>query len=223
MQYDLFADLEVDTTTPFTDRIVCVLGTFSIPTKQLISKICSMGGECKASTKVSRNVHYILIGQNVPGEQLDYLRTVNFHGYYPRILTESDFQAISQGHYAGYEVAQTIQKQLHLTYQHYLTLRPQLKAHSTILYTSELYVAPDTHTPQAELFQRLGDRGIYANAYIDDTTDYIVISDATLHRLEQGEGDEVLHYIEQRYNASHTQSYRYAILSESDVLQWLNA
>lgn len=221
MQLDLFADQPVDTSTPFTDRVVCIVGTFRLPQKQLIKRITEMGGDCKATTKVSRNVHYVLMGENAPMEQCEALRTLNFNGYQPRVLGQTELDEILAGRYDAYRVPQTITKDLHLNLQHYLALHPTLDNQSNMLYTRELYVAPDTLTPQMELYQQLGNRGIYANPYIDDTTDYIVISDASLARLQRGETDETLRYIEEQYNASRSPAYRYVMLSESEVKQML--
>ena len=64
-------------------------------------------------------------------------------------------------------------------------------------------------------------RGVYANAYIDDTTDALVISDASLQRLRDGQTDDSLHYIEQCYNQSRSQAFRYVMTSEGELLAWL--
>lgn len=223
MQYDLFADQGVDFQTPFTDRVVCLVGSFHLPIKQLAKKISEMGADCKPSTKISRNVHFVLMGDNPPAEQLEYLRMLNFHGFYPRILSEKDFQDICNGHYAPYMVPEKIQKTLHLSLQHFLTSHPTLRPQENQLYTHELFVASDTHTPQDMLYQQLGDRGIYANGYMDDTTDIIIISDASLQHLQEGQTDATLQYIEQQYNESHTQTYRYTMLCEKELLDWLAA
>lgn len=223
MQYDLFADQELYVQTPFTDCVVCLVGSFSVSTKQLVKKLCEMGADCKPSTKISRNVHYVIVGDNPPADQMEYLRNLNFHGYYPRLLSERDYQDICKGHYAPYQVPKNIQKTLHLTLQHFLTSHPTLQPGENLLYTHELFVAPDTQTPQEILFQQLGDLGIYANSYIDDTTDFIIISENSLQHLQEGHTDATLQYIEQQYNASHTQTYRYTMLSEKELLNWIGA
>ena len=223
MQYDLFADQEFVTQTPFTGRTVCVLGTFTLPTKQLIKQLCEMGADCKPTTKVSRNVHFVLVGENPPLEQIEALRNLNFNGYMPRIISEMDFHEIRNGHYASYEVPEKIQKTLHLTLSHYTTLHPTLDPTVNSLYTREIFVAPDTRTPQETFFQKLGDKGIYANTYIDDTTDMIIISADSLQRLKEGKSDNTIQYIEQQYNLASTQTFRYVILCEDEVLAWLIA
>ncbi|MBO4641465.1 MAG: hypothetical protein J5661_01205 [Bacteroidaceae bacterium] len=222
-QLDLFSDDSFTVDTPFTERVVCVLGTFSMPQKQLFLRLREMGAECKPGLRVSRNVHFVLVGTNAPQDQLDYLQTLAFHGFVPRVLHQQELDDIFQGHYAPYRVDKRIRKDLHLTYQHYQQFRLDLYSRQNLLYTRELYVAPDTKIPTEEFYQRLGDRGIYANLYIDDTTDAIVISDASLERLKMGETDDVIRYIEGKYNATRSQSYHYTIISEGQLVEWLES
>ena len=222
-QLDLFSDDSFTVDTPFTERVVCVLGTFSMPQKQLILRLRDMGAEYKPGIRVSRNVHYVLVGKGAPQDQLDYLQTLAFHGFVPRVLHQQELDDILQGHYTPYRVDKTIRKNLRLTYQHYLQFRMDLPSGENLLYTRELYVAPDTRIPMEEFYQQLGNRGIYANPYIDDTTDYLVISDASLERLKTGESDDAIRYIEGKYNASRSQYYRYTIIPEGQLVEWLNS
>jgi len=223
MQYELFADTDFKQETPFTDRVVCALGSFTLSSRALQERLLAMGADFKASTKVSRNVHFVLKGRGAPQDQLEYLQTLAFNGYCPRVLEQPQLNEILAGHYADYFVSQKIQKQLHLTMQHYLQFQVDYSGGLNPLYTKELYVSPDTRTPQTELFQRLGDRGIYANPYIDETTDVLVISDKTLSDLEAGRSNEVLRYIEETYNKSKAQSYRFVMTSESRLLAFLSS
>ena len=222
MQYNLFDHADFSSSPPFEGRSLCALGTFSMPAKQLQKHLLAMGADFKPSAKVSRNVHYVLVGRGAPQDQLEYLETLAFHGYCPRVLYQEDLDRIFQGHYDSYAVPLEIRKQLHLTYRHYQLFRMEQMVGQNPLYTKELYVAPDTRTPQHRLYQLLGDRGVYANPYIDDTTDVLVVSDSTLQHLQEGNSDAVIQYIEETYNASRAQSYRYALTSESELLAWLD-
>lgn len=218
-QLDLFADQALELNTPFTDRAVCLVGKFRMAKNELKKRLTSMGAELKDS--VSRNVHFVVLGNEVPEAQQEKLLELQANGFHPRTLSATDLNNILEGHYAGYEVEKEIQKDLHITVQHYLRFRPTLTKGSNPLYTHELYIAPDTQTEQHTLYQLLGNRGIYANPYMDDTTDVLVVSDATIQRLERGETDDTLRYIQQQYNTSRAQSYNYAILTESELLAWL--
>lgn len=221
-QLDLFTDESFTSDTPFTDRVVCVLGAFSMASKHLMQRLQDMGADIKSSLKVSRNVHYVLVGRGAPQDQLDTLRMLAFHGYCPRVLYQHDLDLIFQGYYSDYRVPLEIGKSLKLTYQHYLQSHVQMDGVHNPLYTSEVYVAPDTLTPSQELYQQLGDRGVYANPYIDDTTAVILLSDNTLHLLQQGQTNDVIRTIEDAYNKSRSQTFRYQFVSETDVLNWLS-
>ena len=88
----------------------------------------------------------------------------------------------------------------------------------SIMLMKELFLPSDAPTA---LYQMLGNRGIYANTYIDDTTDVVVISDSSLRHLQEDTTDDTLHYIEQQYNQSRAQTFRFSLTSEGDLLTWL--
>jgi len=221
-QLDLFGDMTFTQDTPFTDRVVCVLGSFTLSQKNLFQRLQELGADAKPSTKVSRNVHFVLVGRGAPQDQLDYLQTLSFHGYSPRVLYQHDLDQILQGHYSDYRVSKEISKSLHLTYQHYLRFRTNLDAKLNPMYMHEVFVASNTQTPSEELYQRLGNKGVYANPYIDDSTDVLLLADETIQKLKDGETDGVIANIENTYNASRSQNYSYVIVPESEVLSWLD-
>ena len=216
----LFGDDMQDSRSPLSGRVVCMLGSFTQSNAVMQRKLREQGADYKPSTRVSRNVHYVLVGRGAPQDQIDYLATLAFNGYHPRVLTQQDWDAIMQGQWEEYRTPLQIEKHLHLTIQHYLSSRVDYDARMNPLYTHELFVAPDTETPQEELYQLLGDRGIYANPYIDDSTDVLVISEQTLEHLRAGETDSVLQSIEKTYNASRAQQYRYVMTTERELMEW---
>lgn len=215
MQYELFSDADFQQETPFTGRSVCLLGGFRLAGKAMQQKLQALGADVKPG--LSRNLHFVVMGRNVPASDLEYLQQLAFHGYCPRVLSAEQLDDILQGHYSAYMVPEAISKQLHLTEQHYLSSCLTYGTTANPLYTKELYLAPDV---SPELYQALGNRGIYANPYIDETTDVLVISDATRQRLQRGESDETLAYIEHQYNASRAQTFRYVMTTESDLRAW---
>ncbi len=222
MQYELFSESDFQQDSPLAGRTVCALGAFSLSSRALQERLLALGADFRPGTKVSRNTHYVLVGRGAPQDQMEYLRTLAFHGYCPRVLSATELDDLLAGHYAPYRVPLKIQKQLHLTLQHYLQFQVDYSQGLNPLYTRELYVAPDTQTPQALLYQQLGNRGVYANPYIDDTTDVLVISDQTLGCLKSGQSCDVLRYIEETYNQSRAQSYRYVMTTESQLLSFLS-
>lgn len=218
MQYELFNDTDFQQETPFTRRTVCLLGSFRVTTKTLQRKLQTLGAEIKQGP--SRNLHFLVKGKDVPADALEHLQQLAYHGFLPKMLDENDLENILQGHYAPYFVPEKISKDLHLTLQHYLNAPISYEGPNP-LYTRELYLAPDTETPQAELYQMLGNRGIYANSYIDDTTDGIIISNSSLQHLRDGQTDDSLRYIEEWYNKSRAQTFRLRMTSEGEIVAWL--
>lgn len=217
MQYELFSDTDFQQETPFTGRSVCLLGSFRMTSKALRQKLLALGADIRQG--LSRNVHYVVLGKDIPASSLEQLSQLAYNGYNPKTLSETDLENILQGHYSSYAVPEQITKDLHLTLQHYLNAQLHYDdGRMNPLYMKELYLAPDV---PANFYQMLGNRGVYANAYIDDTTDALVISDASLQRLRDGQTDDSLHYIEQCYNQSRSQAFRYVMTSEGELLAWL--
>ena len=219
MQYELFSDTDFQQETPFTRRSVCLLGNFHIATKTLQKRLQALGADIKPG--LSRNLHYAVLGRDVPTEALEHLQQLTFHGYQPKILNESELDDILQGHYSPYFVSEQTGKDLHLTLRHYLSAQLNYDDGENPLYMKELYLAPDTQTPQEDLYQMLGNLGIYANAYIDETTDIIVLSDRSVQHLREEQSDDTLHYIEQQYNQSRAQTFRFLMTSEGELLAWM--
>ena len=220
MQYELFSDADFQQEKPFAGRSFCLAGSFHTASKALQQCLVALGAEIKQG--LSRNVHYAVLGRDVSTDDKQRLLLLEYNGYKPRVLTENELESILQGHYSSYIVPEKISKDLHLTLQHYLNARMSYEGSMNPLYMKELYIAPETETPQAELYQMLGNRGIYANAYIDDTTDVIVIGNNSLRHLEEGASDKNLRYIEEQYNRSRAQTFRYVMTSEAELLTWLN-
>ena len=216
MQYELFSDADFQQETPFTGRSLCLLGSFRQSTKALQQKLQALGAEVKQG--LSRSLHYVVLGKDVSAADLERLEGLAFNGYNPKVLNENDLESILQGYYSSYSVPEQISKSLHLTLQHYLSAKLQLDKSENALYMKELYLASDV---QPDLYQKLGNRGIYANAYIDDTTDVLVISNAALQHLKEGETDKTLQSIEDWYNQSRAQVFRFMMVSEGELLDWL--
>ena len=217
MQYELFSDADFQQETPFAGRSICLLGKFRQASKALQQRLQTLGAEVKQG--LSRSLHYVVLGRDVPSDAQERLRQLNYHGYCPKILNEADLDNILGGHYSSYATPVQVRKDLHLTYQHYLDAQLHFEGRENPLYTKELYLAPDV-TP--DLYQMLGNRGIYANAYIDDTTDVLVISDSSLRCLQEGKDDASIRHIETWYDQSRSQTFRFTMTSEAELLAWLN-
>ena len=222
MQYGFFSDEDFQQTTPFTDRAVCLLGNLGSSTSSLKKRIIEFGAT-EVKTSVSRGVHYVIIGNDVPESQLLALNELNFHGYYPKVLNKAEIEDIFSGHYAAYNTPSEIGKSLRLGIQHYNKLKVELTEGINSLYTKEIYVSPATKMPQSQLYQLLGNWGVYANNYIDDTTNLLLLPDASISHLQEGTLDETILYIQNSYNALRTQNFTFQLISESEILMWLKS
>ena len=58
---------------PLTDRIVCMLGTFRQSVRTLQDFFQKQGAEFRPLAKPSRNVHYVLMGEDPPVQYVEYL------------------------------------------------------------------------------------------------------------------------------------------------------
>ncbi|MCH5169156.1 MAG: hypothetical protein J1F27_05895 [Prevotellaceae bacterium] len=217
MQYELFCDADFRQESPFIQRSVCLLGTFRTSSRTLYKKLQELGADVKQG--LSRSLHYAVLGKNVPADAQEHLQQLAYHGYRPRVLSEDDLEDIFAGHYSPYVVSAQIVKDLRLTLQHYLDGRFCYGDSMNPLYVKELYLAPDV---SGDLYQMLGNRGVYANTYIDNTTDVLVISDNSFRHLQEGKTDEYLAYIERQYNQIRSQTFRFTMTTEGELLAWLN-
>lgn len=219
-QLTFFFDEREESKAPLEGRIVCVVGSFRQSIYTLQHFFQELGADFRPTAKPNRNVHYVLLGEGATAQTLEYLQTMAFHGFCPRVLRSQDIDDLLHGaDIEKYIVPKNISKNLKLTYRHYELMRLDLTEQMNPLYTHELFVPSDTSIASEELYQLLGNKGVYANTYIDDTTDTLLLSDASLLRLREEGTDATIQYIESTYNNSKAQYFRYAILSESDVVE----
>ncbi len=222
MQYGFFTDEDFKQTTPFTDRVVCIVGNLGSNMSAVKKRILDFGA-IEVRTSVSRGVHYVIMGNDVPDSHLSALKELNFHGYYPKVLHKAELDDIFAGHYAAYNTPSELTKSLTLGIQHYNALKVELTPGVNSLYTEELYVPSSMHKSQPHLFQQLGDLGVYANNYIDDTTNILLLPDESISHLKEGTTDDVILYIQNSYNAMRAQNFAFQMISESDILAWIKS
>ena len=220
MQYGFFTDEDFQQTTPFTDRVVCVIGNLGTNTNAVKKRIFDFGAS-EVRTSVSRGVHYVIMGDDVPDSQLSALSDFNFHGYYPMVLHKAELNDIFSGHYTDYFTSPDIKKSLRLSIQHYNALKFELTPGVNSLYTKEMYVPDIIQISHTEICQQLGNMGIYANSYMDDTTNLLLLPDSSISHLKEETSDDVILYIQDTYNSMRAQNFIFQLVSESDLLEWL--
>jgi len=222
MQYGFFTDEDFRQTTPFTDRVVCVVGNLGSNASSVRKRILDFGA-IEVRTSVSRGVHYVIMGNHVPDSHLSALDELNFNGYYPKVLHKAELDDIFAGHYAAYNTPSEVTKSLVLGIQHYNTLKAGLTPGVNSLYTEELFVPSSLQLSQPQLLQQLGDLGVYANSYIDDTTNILLLPDESISHLKEGTTDDVILYIQDSYNAMRAQNFAFQMIAESDILAWIKS
>ena len=137
------------------------------------------------------------------------------------VLHKAELNDIFSGHYTNYTTSPEIVKSLRLGIQHYNELKVELEPAFNSLYTKEVFVPAVTQMSQPMLCQQLGNMGIYANSYMDDATNLILLPDASLSRLKEGKTDDVILYIQDSYNTMRTQNFIFQLVSESEMTAWL--
>lgn len=217
-QDQLMFSFEEPASDPLEGRVVCMMGSFTQGARTIQNFFQQLGAEVR-SGKPNRNTQYVLIGENPLPQNVEYLQTMAFHGFCPRVLSQTEVNALLEGaDIQNYIVPKDIKKNLKLTYRHYELSRVDFTTRMNPLYTRELYVATDTQMPYEQLYQLLGNHGVYANNYIDDTTDTLLLSDASIDHLRMGSTDATIQYIEKMYNNSRSQYFRFSILSEGEAI-----
>lgn len=218
MQLSLFDDQEVQPQCPFTNRSVCVLGQFS-QGRALVPRLQRLGADVRLT--VTRQLHYVLVGENAPSAELEKLEQMNLNGWVPRQIGQAQLDEILNGFGSSYHVEAEICKHLTLSAAHWHQFRVDFSSDANPLYTCELYVPVDDFVKQHNLYQELGNRGIYANPSLDETIDCLFLSDDAVKHMLSGTTCDELKTIERLYNESRSQMFRWRLTCVSDILDFL--
>lgn len=221
---DLFSSME-DNINPFHNRRVVIGGEFSLSTKALRSRLRAMGADIE--NNVTKNTHYVVLGASVPETLKENLYNVKVRrGYDVMELSENDLTAILNGRFEGYYTDKEVRKNLMLTYSHYSEayIKP-MEGENPVL-EENIYIPSNVEVRRDVLCQIIGNIGAYANDEItngsdaDKTKPIVMLTDATLERLKNGEKDDVIAYIERIYNESNSDGLPYQFISMSELLAW---
>lgn len=226
---DLFSmatDDQQQTVNPFQNRRLAVIGSFTLDTKVIKQRFMAMG--CTIDNKVTRHTHYALVSNTASESQKSDLNKVrNVRGWDIRVLSEADLNSILSGWYDGYATAESVVKNLHLTYDHYAQRAIVPEAGRNPVLEENVYVPRNIISNRDILCQIIGNIGAYANDEIvnesesDKTKPIILLGDDTIEHLHQGTSDDVIRYIEQTYNASRSDGLNYEFISLASLLTWI--
>ena len=144
-----------------------------------------------------------------------------------------------KGHYNGFETPAVAKKQVSLDMSYYnwtpplssdidsdedsgvRCSSPLVYGEDNPIYGMEIYVPNRPGTDMGILRQIIGNFGGYANTEYFDETNVIMLSEETLHLLEQGIKDDVITQIEKQYNQSSTKMFNIQFTSELDFITWV--
>lgn len=188
---------------------------------------------------VKESTSFFIVGSN-PNEESVKRYELNEHdGYHAKLITEEKLYEYLSGIFTDDDmVPNSVEKRLHIDISYYNWSAPTIngktfvsRVSSPLVYDEEgkdnpisqkeIFVPNIAGRDMGVFFQMIGNLGGYANKeYIDDTN-MILLSDETLRKLKQGEKDNVILEIENRYNKSNTKIFNIQFTSESDFINWV--
>ena len=237
-QLDIFGDSAISQQNPLTNRRVGFIGTFK-NRAALVKKVKEFGASDKSKDGLTRDTQILVMGSDVKQEDLNRLKCYEHDGWKPLKITEVELQKIFKGHYAGFETPSVAKKHVCLDMSYYNWSPPVLSdvdsdedygvrcssplvyGEGNPIYGMEIYVPNKPHTDMGILRQIIGNFGGYANTEYFDETNVIMLSEETLHLLEQGIKDDVITQIEKQYNQSSTKMFNIQFTSELDFITWV--
>lgn len=188
---------------------------------------------------VKESTSFFVIGSN-PNEDSIKRFALNEHdGYHAKKINEDKLYALLSGVVTEEDyVGDVLEKQLNIDISYYNWTAPIIngktfvsRVSSPLQYDSEgrrnpisqkeIYVPVIPGIDMGALYQIIGNLGGYANKEYYDDTNMILLSDETLHKLEQGIKDEIILGIENRYNKSNAKIFNVQFTSESDFINWV--
>lgn len=207
-----------DPSNPFYDRKVVITGEFSIERKALATRLKKMGADI--DTGITKKTHFVLIGEDPGPAKIEKLEKLIHDGFNIRKLYECDIEAIFDGQWEQYASSSEMKKSLDFTYEHYLSHRRGLEGLANNIATRTIYAGKELAGERMYFAQILGNLGAYCDNSIDNDTDICLLSDSTLNKLQLGEKDETIKYIQDKYNADKSIIFDWSFVSESEVLDY---
>lgn len=188
---------------------------------------------------VKESTNFFVVGSN-PNEDSIKRFALNEHdGYHAKKINEDKLYAMLNGVFTEDDmIPNVVEKRLIIDISYYNWSAPIINGKTFVSRVSsplqydvegkhnpisqkEIYVPNIPGTDMGVIYQLIGNLGGYANKEYYDDTNMIMLSDETLHKLEQGIKDDVILSIENRYNKSNTKIFNIQFTSESDFMDWV--
>ena len=188
---------------------------------------------------VKESTNFFVIGIN-PNEESLKRHALNEHdGYHSKVITQDILYNYLNGCFTEEDmIPDIIEKHLSLDFSYYNWKAPVIngkifvsRQSSPLQYDDEgrinpisqkeIFVPTIPNVDMGIFFQIIGNLGGYANREYFDDTKLIMLSDETLNKLKQGIKDEIITYIEEKYNNSNAKEFNAQFTSESDFIKWV--
>ena len=247
-QLDFFNQIEV--TNPLKGKRICLTGEFRMSQKELNSKLKAVGvdtidrvsdtriyKEGDAIPPIKESTSFFIVGTNPNEESLKRYELNKHDGYHAKMITEDKLYEYLNGKFNEEDmVPDTIEKHLNIDINYYNWSAPTINGKTFVSRVSSPLKYDEKNNPisQKEIFvpdipgidmgifyQIIGNFGGYANKEYFDDTNMILLSDETIRKLEEGNKDDVIIGIENRYNKSNTKVFNIQFTSESDFIKWV--
>ena len=204
---------------PFYDRKVVITGTFNQERKELGTILKRMGAD--NDTAISKKTNFVLIGKDAGSSKLQKLEKLLHDGWCIKRLYQEDIDKILNGEWESYHVPKVNEKNLNLTYDHYLKHLYNSKNINNPIYGHELFVSKSILGRFDYFGQMCGYVGAFVNDEMCPEIDMCVLTEKTLTLLKQGKKDETILYIENYYNTHKSVVFDYRFISESTILEYI--
>lgn len=248
-QFDLFAQTEQS--SPLKGKRICLTGNFRMSQKELNAKLKAVGvdtidrvsdsrsyKEGDAIPPVKESTSFFVVGSNPNEDSLKRFALNEHDGYHAKMINEEKLYALLSGVFSEEDFVPIVEKHLDIDISYYHWTAPIINGKTFVSRVSsplqfdtegkinpisqkEIYVPIIPGINMDAFYQIIGNLGGYANKEYYDDTNMIMLSDDTLHKLEQGIKDEVILGIENRYNKSNTKIFNIQFTSETDFINWV--
>ncbi len=246
-QLDIFNQMEV--VNPLKDRYVCLSGEFRVPDKKLRETLLSIGAKPKRREKEDDNkitfrydptkyIDVFVVGNNPKEDAIKRIDLNKHDGFSPVVINEEKLYDYLDGRFSEKDFIPVVKKQLILDISYYNWSPPIIKGKSFVsrvasplvyskdgdgnpLSQKEIYVPKNAGFYTDVLYQIIGNLGGYANKEYYDDTNLVMLSIETLTNLKNGNKDDEIKNIENKYNESDTNMFNVQFTSEPDFINWV--
>lgn len=195
-------------------------------------KVIALGANEKSKAGHTKDTQILVIGADAKQEDLNKLTCYQHDGFHPLCINAEQLEEIFNGKTEGYETPAILEKRITIDMSYYdwqppaytategdESLRvssPMQYGEKNPIYGMEIYLPKSNR----KLAQLIGNFGGYANAEFFDETNVVMLPDATLEKLRNGERDEIIRHIEDMYNNSTSTMFNVKFTCEHDFVEW---